>query len=79
MNADNPQDATATTYAVQCKPGTDASDCGFPGVFTLTEGPARAAYTLTPEKDENGTLALCVSFYFLLKLCILMFYKLIDL
>ncbi|TVY44861.1 hypothetical protein LSUB1_G001873 [Lachnellula subtilissima] len=55
-------DATATTYAVQCKPGTDASDCGFPGVFTLTEGPATAAYTLTPEKDENGTLALCVFF-----------------
>ncbi|TVY42580.1 hypothetical protein LOCC1_G003946 [Lachnellula occidentalis] len=50
-------DATATTYAVQCKPGTDGSDCGYPGVFTLTQGPARAAYTFTPEKDENGTLA----------------------
>jgi len=50
-------DATATTYAVECSPGTDSSDCGFPGVFTLTEGPSRAQYTLAPEVDENGTTA----------------------
>jgi len=50
-------DATATTYAVQCKPGTDSSDCGFSDVFTLTEGSAKAQYTIAPQKDENGTVA----------------------
>ncbi|KUJ24253.1 uncharacterized protein LY89DRAFT_679436 [Mollisia scopiformis] len=50
-------DATATTYAFQCAPGTDADDCGFPEVVTLTEGPAIAAYTFAPEVDANGTTA----------------------
>jgi len=49
-------DATATTYTLQCSPGTDSSDCGFPGVFTLTEGPSTAAYTMSMD-DGNGTLA----------------------
>jgi len=51
-------DATATTYAVQCSPGTDSDNCGFVGVFTLTEGPATAAYTYGPMVDDNGTVAL---------------------
>lgn len=50
-------DSAATTYALQCVAGTDASDCGFPGVFTLTEGPATAAYTMS-EAGSDGTLAL---------------------
>jgi len=50
-------DATATTYAFQCAPGTDSDDCGFPEVVTLTEGASTAAYTFTPEVDANGTTA----------------------
>lgn len=50
-------DATATTYAFQCAPGTDSGDCGFPEVVTLTEGPAIAAYTFAPQVDANGTTA----------------------
>ncbi|KAF8851578.1 hypothetical protein BDZ45DRAFT_679022 [Acephala macrosclerotiorum] len=50
-------DSKATTYAFQCAPGTDSSDCGFPGVVTLTEGPATAAYTFAPEVDGDGTTA----------------------
>ncbi|KAE8451133.1 hypothetical protein EG329_004805 [Mollisiaceae sp. DMI_Dod_QoI] len=50
-------DATATTYAFQCAPGTDSDDCGFPGTYTLTEGPSTAVYTFPAEMDENGTVA----------------------
>jgi len=50
-------DATATTYLLQCSPGTDSSDCGFDGPVTLTEGPATAAYTFPAENFDNGTLA----------------------
>lgn len=50
-------DAAATTYAVQCAPGTDSDDCGFPGVFTLTEGPKTAKYTISAETDDNGSVA----------------------
>lgn len=39
-------DTTATTYAIECVPGTDSNNCGIPGVFTLTAGPSTAAYTL---------------------------------
>jgi len=47
-------DTIATTYAIECVPGTDSSDCGFAGGFTLTEGPSTAAYTLS-FGYENGT------------------------
>lgn len=50
-------DSAATTFALQCAPGTDATDCGFPGVFTLTEGPATAAYTFLAETGIDGTIA----------------------
>jgi hypothetical protein len=40
----NTQDSAATTYALQC---VDTDNCGFPGVFTLTEGPSTAAYTIS--------------------------------
>jgi len=50
-------DATATTYAIQCAPGTDSSDCGLPGVITLTEGPKTAAYTMPAEPDASGGVA----------------------
>ncbi|RQM08390.1 hypothetical protein DH86_00002626 [Scytalidium sp. 3C] len=51
-------DATATTYALQCAPGTDSNDCGINGVVTLTEGPKTAAYTFPAEMDESGSVAL---------------------
>ncbi len=56
-NSNNKQDSAATTYALQCVAGTDSSDCGFPGVFTLTEGPATAAYTMS-EAGNDGNLAM---------------------
>ncbi|TAQ90667.1 hypothetical protein B7494_g968 [Chlorociboria aeruginascens] len=50
-------DATATTYALQCAPGTDGSDCGFDGVVTLTEGPSTAQYTFPAELGDDGSVA----------------------
>jgi len=47
-------DATATTYAVQCPPGTDGNDCGIGGGLILTQGPATVAYTMELIY-ENGT------------------------
>jgi hypothetical protein len=60
-NLSNLKDATVTTYVLQCAPGTDSNDCGF-DVFTLTEGPAVAKYTIAPETFNNGSLALLVPF-----------------
>lgn len=57
-SANHQQDATATTYLLQCVPGTDSSDCGFPAPVTLTEGPATAAYTIPAILDNNGSVAL---------------------
>ncbi|KAF4636028.1 hypothetical protein G7Y89_g2073 [Cudoniella acicularis] len=45
-------DTLATTYAVQC---ALESPCGFDGVFTLTEGPSTAAYTLSEGTTSAGT------------------------
>jgi len=52
-------DSAATTYALECAPGTDSNDCGFPGVFTLTEGPSTAVYTLSDgiEADSSTIVA----------------------
>ncbi|RFU33986.1 hypothetical protein B7463_g2351, partial [Scytalidium lignicola] len=50
-------DATATTYAIQCAPGTDSNDCGLPGVITLVEGPKTAKYTMSAEMDASGAVA----------------------
>uniref|UniRef100_A0A093XKZ8 GPI anchored protein n=1 Tax=Talaromyces marneffei PM1 TaxID=1077442 RepID=A0A093XKZ8_TALMA len=36
-------DATATTYAIACAPGTDSTECGIPTGFTMTEGPKTMA------------------------------------
>jgi len=47
-------DKDATTYALQCAPGTDGSDCGFPGVFTLTEGPSTAVYAISEDIEASG-------------------------
>ncbi|KAH8799853.1 hypothetical protein F5884DRAFT_838570 [Xylogone sp. PMI_703] len=49
-------DATATTYVLQCAPGTDSDNCGFDGPFTLTEGPKTAIYTLPAVQDENDNI-----------------------
>jgi len=57
-------DSTATTYAVQCAPGTDSNDCGFPGVFTLTEGPSTAKYAISGsiEGDDSSVTSTVVAF-----------------
>ena len=47
-------DATATTYAVICPSGTDASDCGIGEGLILTQGPATVAYTMDLSY-ANGT------------------------
>ncbi|KAH6665510.1 hypothetical protein B0J14DRAFT_643735 [Halenospora varia] len=57
-------DLLATTYAVQCTPGTDSSDCGFPGIFTLTEGPSTAAYTLSEGYSSGGSSVLAFTGYY---------------
>ncbi|MCJ1287859.1 hypothetical protein MMC26_007211 [Xylographa opegraphella] len=52
---------TATTYVIQCAPGTDANDCGFASPFTLTEGPSTVAFTLTEALPADFTAAVnCV-------------------
>jgi len=48
-------DATATTYAIECAPNTDGSDCGFNGAITLTEGPSTAVYTLSEAGGASGS------------------------
>jgi len=57
-------DATATTYALECAPGTDSDDCGFPGVFTLTEGPSTAVYTLGGDIEADSSTIVAFSGYF---------------
>ncbi|KAH8655006.1 hypothetical protein BGZ60DRAFT_418219 [Tricladium varicosporioides] len=57
-------DLLATTYAVQCTPGTDSSNCGFPGIFTLTEGPSTAAYTLSEGYSSGGSSILALTGYY---------------
>ncbi|MCJ1318734.1 hypothetical protein MMC15_004064 [Xylographa vitiligo] len=52
---------TATTYVIQCPPGTNSSDCGFDGPFTLTEGPSTVAFTATESYPGDFTAAVsCV-------------------
>ncbi|MCJ1435022.1 hypothetical protein MMC27_004392 [Xylographa pallens] len=52
---------TATTYVIQCAPGTNASDCGFGGPFTLTEGPSTVAFTVSQQAPADFTAAVsCV-------------------
>ncbi|MCJ1387157.1 hypothetical protein MMC17_010290, partial [Xylographa soralifera] len=52
---------TATTYVIQCAPGTNSSDCGFNGPFTLTEGPSTVEFTVTEAAPADFTAALsCV-------------------
>ncbi len=36
----NVQSGSATTYAVQCPPGTDPNNCGIPEPFTVVDGPS---------------------------------------
>lgn len=48
-------DSKATTYAVQCAPGTDSNDCGMGGGILLTQGPATAAFTTTEVEVSGGS------------------------
>jgi len=47
-------DSKATTYAVQCAPGTDSNDCGLGGGILLTQGPATAAITTSQVEVSGG-------------------------
>jgi hypothetical protein len=46
-------DANAKTYAIQCAPGTDGSDCGIAGGIYLTEGSATAGFAITLAGDSD--------------------------
>jgi len=46
-------DADATTYVLSCPTGTDASDCGLPDSFTVTEGPSTLHFATS---DSQGDL-----------------------
>ncbi|KAH8590681.1 hypothetical protein B0O99DRAFT_691242 [Bisporella sp. PMI_857] len=48
-------DSSATTFAVQCAPGTEGNDCGIPGGFVMTQGPDRARYTVSDNTEVNST------------------------
>ncbi|PGH23232.1 hypothetical protein AJ80_02648 [Polytolypa hystricis UAMH7299] len=62
-------DATATTYLIQCAPGVDSSDCGMGPGLTLVSGPKTAALTMGVRDSEfygeincsmgGTTLAVC--------------------
>ncbi|MCJ1253920.1 Mucin-21 [Lignoscripta atroalba] len=40
-------DSTATTYVIQCPPGTDSNDCGYPIPVTVMQGPATVFYSMS--------------------------------
>lgn len=39
-------DSTLTTFAVACAPGVKADECGFPGTFTVLQGPSTWSLSL---------------------------------
>lgn len=45
------QDATATTYSINCPPGTDSSDCGMGPGLTLIAGPKTTMILDAPDED----------------------------
>ena len=52
-------DSKATTYAVQCAPGTDSNDCGMEDGLLLTQGPSTVAITTSLVDIVDGkTVAL---------------------
>ncbi|GFN16520.1 putative GPI anchored protein [Aspergillus tubingensis] len=44
-------DATATTYSINCPPGTDSSDCGMGPGLTLIAGPKTTMIMDSPDDD----------------------------
>uniref|UniRef100_A0A093V066 Low-density lipoprotein receptor-related protein 8 n=1 Tax=Talaromyces marneffei PM1 TaxID=1077442 RepID=A0A093V066_TALMA len=53
-------DATATTYAIACAPGTDSTECGIPTGFTMTEGPKTMALQMVDGDRSIASEAVCV-------------------
>jgi hypothetical protein len=51
------QDATATTYALSCPPGTDANSCGYGGGATVIEGPSTLQLVLLSSSVPLETIA----------------------
>ncbi|RHZ67358.1 uncharacterized protein CDV56_109304, partial [Aspergillus thermomutatus] len=50
-------DATATTYSINCPPGTDSSDCGMGPGLTLVAGPTTTVLKMDePEEDFHWTV-----------------------
>ncbi|GFF74930.1 hypothetical protein IFM61392_02656 [Aspergillus lentulus] len=54
-------DATATTYSINCPPGTDSSDCGMGPGLTLVAGPTTTVLKMDePEEDFHWTVSCSV-------------------
>ncbi|KAF4166924.1 hypothetical protein CNMCM6936_005833 [Aspergillus lentulus] len=54
-------DATATTYSINCSPGTDSSDCGMGPGLTLVAGPTTTVLKMDePEEDFHWTVSCSV-------------------
>ncbi|KKK12840.1 hypothetical protein ARAM_001185 [Aspergillus rambellii] len=52
-------DATATTYSINCPPGTDSSDCGMGPGLTLIAGPGATTTYKMDDGDEFYMTAVC--------------------
>ncbi|PKX90491.1 putative GPI anchored protein [Aspergillus novofumigatus IBT 16806] len=54
-------DATATTYSINCPPGTDSSDCGMGPGLTLVAGPTTTVLKMDePGEDFHWTVSCSV-------------------
>jgi hypothetical protein len=45
-------DATATTYSINCAPGTDGSDCGMGPGLTVVAGPTTTVLKIDEPDDD---------------------------
>ncbi|KAA8642017.1 hypothetical protein EYZ11_003949 [Aspergillus tanneri] len=55
-------DATVTSYNINCRPGTDTSDCDMGAGLTLLAGPAMTTYFMdNPSKDTELTVICSVA------------------
>ncbi|KAH1608782.1 hypothetical protein KXX44_006600 [Aspergillus fumigatus] len=54
-------DATATTYSINCPPGTDSTDCGMGPGLTLVAGPTTTVLKMDePQEDFHWTVSCSV-------------------
>lgn len=45
-------DATATTYSINCPPGTDSTDCGMGPGLTLVAGPTTTVLKMDEPQED---------------------------